>query len=360
MTSRRLTSAAFVLAWALVLGASQAETKLPPEGAGSVGRVGISTSTVWLEPDEGYEYLRRARSAGVTWIRETFAWSAIEPQRGHFAWSRTDALMRNASRLGISVLGVATYAPDWASGHSESDKFPPRRPVDYATFVRAVTDRYALGGTFWSSNPRLVPSPLSAIELWNEPWLVHSWGTGPEPIAYARLVRAAAEAIRARHPDVMLLAAGDVAEENPDWFATLLRADPQLWRSRLIGAWSVHPYGHDRSPWDNTLPQDARFDRVLLTRDAARSAGADKPIWITEFGWRTAPGSPDAVDEQTQAQYEHDALVRAGTEWRSFVQRSFVFTWAKPAADDEYNLIRLDGTTRPAWKAIEGFISAGG
>jgi len=297
--------------------------------------------------------------AGITWIREDFAWTAIEPQQGRFVWSRTDPLMRNASRLGISVLAVATFAPDWASGHSDSYKYPPARPGDFARFVRAIADRYGRGGTFWRANPRLVPSPLTAIELWNEPWLVYSWLSGPDPAAYARLVRAAATAVKARHPEITLLASGDVAEGNPDWFETLLRADPALWRSRLVGAWSVHPYGHDRSPLDTTLPQPARFDRVLLTRALARSAGADKPIWITEFGWRTDLGSPDAVDEQTQAQYMHDALVRAGTEWRTFVQRSFVYTWTKPSLDDEYNLVRPDGSARPAWNAIANYISSG-
>jgi hypothetical protein len=359
VASRWLTTAALLVALVLALGAAQAETRVAPyPGIQDAGRVGISTSTVWLPADEGYAYLRRARAAGITWIREGFPWSAIEPQHGHFVWSRTDALMRNAARLGISVLAVAMYAPDWATGHSDSYTYPPTRPSDFATFVRAVADRYAKGGTFWRLNPRLVPSPLTAIELWNEPWLIYSWQSGPDPSAYARLVRAAATAVKSRHPEITLLASGDVAEENTAWFEALLRADPGLWRSRLVGAWSVHPYGHNRSPWDATLPQPARFDRVLLTRALARGAGADKPIWITEFGWRTDPGSPDAVDEQTQAQYEHDALVRATTEWRSFVQRSFVFTWTKPSLDQEYNLIRPDGSERPAWKAIANFISS--
>ena len=92
---------------------------------------------------------------------------------------------------------------------------------------------------------------------------------------------------------------------------------------------------------------------MLLTRSQSLGAGVNKPIWITELGWRTAPGGVDSVDEQTQAVYERDALVRATTEWRSFVRRSFVFTWTKPALESNYNLIRPDGSTRPAWAAIQ-------
>ncbi|MGZ4415146.1 MAG: hypothetical protein ACXVRZ_12370 [Gaiellaceae bacterium] len=333
---------------------------MPRESSTLGDRIGFATSTVWLQPAEGYTYLSRARDGGITWIREDFRWSAIEPGKGRFSWTRTDTLMRNAALLGLHVLAVASYAPGWASGHDESDAYPPVRPADYATFVRAVADRYAAGGTFWRQHPRLVPSPLTAIELWNEPWLADSWRSGPNPGAYARLVRAAATLVKSAHPRITLLAAGDVAEENPGWLQALLQADIALWKSNLVGAWSVHPYGHNRSPYDTTVPQDARFDRVLLTRSETLDAGVGKPIWITELGWRTAGNSLDSVDEQTQAQYERDALLRATTEWRSFVRRSFVFTWTKPSLETDYNLIRPDGSTRPAWAAIQRVAAAAG
>ena len=115
------------------------------------------------------------------WVREDFAWSTIEPSRGKFRWARTDALMRNAAQLGLKVLAIATYAPGWATGHPESDKYPPSDPADFARFVSAVTTRYGVRGTFWRSSPRLAPSPLTAIEIWNEPWLGGFWRGGPDP-----------------------------------------------------------------------------------------------------------------------------------------------------------------------------------
>jgi hypothetical protein len=229
--------------------------------------------------------------------------------------------------------------------------------------VKAIADRYGRNGIFWRSQPKLTPSPVTAIELWNEPWLAAFWKPAPDASAYARLVRAAASAVKATRPGMTILVSGDVPEESTgvgvDWFKTLLLADPPLWQSRLVDAWSVHLYCHELSPWDATSTQRARFDRILLTRRLAQDALADKPIWITEFGWRTDPGQPDAVDEQTQARYMREALARVDTEWRSFVRRSFVFTWAKPSPTDEYNLLRPDGSSRPAWQAIQAFISRG-
>jgi hypothetical protein len=357
------TLTAIVAALILVVSAGAANLGLPVVEGPANDRVGLSTSTVWLPAAEGYRYLRAAREGGITWVREDFAWSTIEPSRGQFRWLRTDTLMRNAARLGIKVLAIAGYSPGWASGHNESDKYPPRSTADYARFVKAIADRYGRNGIFWRSQPKLTPSPVTAIELWNEPWLAAFWKPAPDASAYARLVRAAASAVKATRPGMTILVSGDVPEESTgvgvDWFKTLLLADPPLWQSRLVDAWSVHLYCHELSPWDATSTQRARFDRILLTRRLAQDALADKPIWITEFGWRTDPGQPDAVDEQTQARYMREALARVDTEWRSFVRRSFVFTWAKPSPTDEYNLLRPDGSSRPAWQAIQAFISRG-
>jgi hypothetical protein len=352
---------ALLLAVAITFAVSPAETALPRDTVPLGDRIGFSTATVWLKPSEGYRYLRQARDGGIGWIREDFTWSEIEPARGRFVWARTDALMRNAARLGLHVLAIATYAPGWASGHLESNKFPPTNPQDYARFVKAIADRYGRGGTFWRTNRRLVPAPLTAIEIWNEPWHVEFWGTGPDPAAYAGLVRGAATAVKRGHPRIAVLASADLtASGGVEWFKPLLAADPALWRSRLVDAWSVHLYCQDRSPRDVVSPQQYRFDRLLLIRSLAQEAGADKPIWITEFGWSTQAGAPDAVSEAVQAQYEYDALVRTTQEWPSFVRRSFVFTWTKPSVEaDAYNLLRLDGSPRPAWQAIQSLVSSG-
>jgi hypothetical protein len=344
----------------LAAGAASAATGVrPAEPAGS-DRIGISTSTVWLPQAEGYAYLQRARDIGIGWVREGFNWNSLEPARGSFSWRRTDALMANAARLRLHVLAVATYAPAWASGYSGPGKYPPRDPADYARFVKRVADRYGRNGVFWRTHRRLVPMPLTAIELWNEPWLARFWGPAPDGAAYARLVRAAAAAVKSTRPGIELLASGDIPEESAgvgkDWFVSALRADPALWRSRLVDAWSVHLYCHELSPLDTTASQRARFDRLLLTRALARQAAADKPFWITEFGWQTEPAVDGGVSEDTQAQYVHDALVKIDTGWRSVVRRSFIYTWTRPSPDP-YNLVRPDGTARPAWDSIRAFLA---
>jgi Glycosyl hydrolase catalytic core len=343
------------------MGAAAAGTAVQPMAPPARDRVGISSNTVWLPPAVGYTYLRRARDIGLGWVREGFNWNSLEPARGVYSWGRTDALMTNAARLGIRVLAVVTYAPSWASGYSGGGKYPPRDAADYARFVRIVADRYGRNGAFWRSHPRLVPAPLTAIELWNEPWLSAFWAPTPDPAAYARLVRAAATAVKTVRPGIRLLAAADAPEESAgvgkDWFASALRADPALWQSTLVDAWSVHLYCHELSPSNTTATPRARFDRLFLTRNLAHQASADKPIWVTEFGWKTAPALVDAVSEDQQAEYLHEALVKLNRDWRSIVERSFVYTWTQPRVGDAYNLVRPDGTARPAWDALRSYLA---
>jgi polysaccharide biosynthesis protein PslG len=367
MAFRRWRIPGLVLCMGLALLAAQAGAVggTAPQSP-AIGRVGLSTSTVLLPPGQRYAYLKQARDIGVTWVREDFAWSTIEAQRGQFDWRTTDALMRSAGRLGINVLAMAAWSPPWASGHPESNKYPPRNPADYARFVRAIAVRYGAGGTFWTTTPKDQRRPVTAIEIWNEPWHGHFWQPSPDPAAYARLVRAGATAIKAVHPEIKVLASGDIFQLTADgddlgadWLGPLLAADPALWRSGLVNAWSVHVYCQRLSPWDNTAPARVRYDRVELTRAATVAAGAPWPIWITELGWNTGDRS-DSVSEDIQALYTVDALRRATDQWGSFVPRSFIYTFDVPGRETEYNLLRPDGSARPAWTALKNFIAAPG
>ncbi len=362
MALRRLATVA--IACSLVLGVAHAA---PAAQSPFAGRIGVDTHVIYDDPQAAFDYLRRARAGGITWVREDFAWSVIEPERNRFVWDRPDAFMRNTARLGIDVLAIAAYAPPWASGHADSDKYPPVAAADYARFVAAIVRRYGPGGTFWASHPTLEPRPIRAIELWNEPWLSVTWRPAPDPAAYARLVRAAATAVKSIDRHVGVLASADLWEyddsrQSGEWLGPLLAADPDLWRGHLVDAWSLHVYSQSYGPSDTSAPDSVRFDRLLLVRDLAAAADAAKPIWITEVGWRVDQPRPDAVSEAEQAQYLHDGLVRALGEWGSLVQRAFVYEWTDPAAFADgggYNLVRPDGSTRPAWDAIKQLLASG-
>lgn len=98
---------------ALLLGVPQAAAGGEASRAAAPGSswMGFATNTFWLPQKEGYSYLRRLRAGGIRWIREDFNSALLEPHRGRYVWTVSDALMRNASLLGIHVLATAAYSP---------------------------------------------------------------------------------------------------------------------------------------------------------------------------------------------------------------------------------------------------------
>ena len=345
----------------------------PPKGATTpspspettyADRVGFSGSNVWYDATKQLQYMTRLRSGGVTWLREDFHWGAFEPTQGSWSWTVGDRLMRNASLAGLNILGIFAYSSNWGAD-GPTIYHPPKHPAAYANFCRKVVERYGPGGTFWQENPSLEPRPLTAVEIWNEPWLHQFWRPNPEPARYLELLRAASTAIKAAQPTVKVLASADIFQmradtsESRDWFRLLLEADAAAFRDS-VDVLSVHAYSQGRSPLDTATAQRWRYDRFLMTRDLAAAHGASKPIWITEFGWTTEQGNGDAVGEPLQAQYTAQALDLALRQWSSVVEKAFLFYWgaSSDAYVGGYSPLRPDGSEKPLWGTLGSLLAA--
>jgi Beta-galactosidase len=331
------------------------------------GRVGLNSHLVWLSRADAQPQLERARGGGVEWIREEFPWRVLEPAKGTFDWRKTDQLMAAASSAGVNVLAILTYSAKWASSDPSGggdEKYPPRDPADYAGYAVEVVKRYGPSGRFWAAHPELTPRPLTAVELWNEPWGHWFWKPNPNPAAYARLVRAAGAAIRRHDPTVRILIAGDVLQVRTDgsirnWQRELLAADSGL--SAFFDAYSVHPYPHPRAlgPFDDRPDPRWDFRRVELTHQLDSS----KPIWITEIGWSTATAVSDAVSEATQSAFVRGAVERAIGQWGAYVERVFTYQWDRDRGSTAdragyFGLRRADGTAKPAWDGLVALLAS--
>jgi hypothetical protein len=324
---------------------------------GEEARIGLSTHLQW-SGDPIAPQVAALREGGVRWIREDFQWAAIEPRRGRFDWRGTDALMAAAADQEVDVLAILAYSAPWAATAGEHS--PPRRIEDYARYARAVVRRYGEDGTFWADHED--PRPLRAVELWNEPWGHFFWEPDPEPAAYARLALGAARAVRAEAPEVDILVPADLLQVRTDgaiapWFEALLDADAEL--PELVDGWTVHPYPapRDRSPADPRVDPRFAFGRVVLVRDIAVRRGVERPIWITELGWSTAPDDEEAVSEREQGRFVARALDRALGAWADFVERIFIYSWDRSGTDPgdleaHFGVRRKDGSFKPAWREI--------
>lgn len=339
-------------------GATTAETVPSPYA----GRVGINSHSIWLGVEDATRQYRDLMAAGVTSTREDIDWNTTEPSKGNFNWTRADNMFTAAARTGIDVLGILDYSAAWASSQPGNPRVMPANDTDFARFASAVVRRYGPDGGFWSDHPELSPQPLRAVEIWNEPWGYWTWVGEVDAARYARLARAAATAIRSANPEVDILISADLLEARRDgrivgWIDGVLRADPGL--VDLVDAYSIHPY-HYGGPQD--VRPDPRWDygKVALIRQVTAAHDANKPMWITEVGWSTAPNVEDRVSEATQATYTRQAVVRAFDEW-SYVKRFYLYSYDRDSGNTSdregyFGVRRQDGSYKPAWTALTNLL----
>jgi hypothetical protein len=371
--ARGLVAASLVLALATIglvvtPASGQGEAGAAGDAANPyVGRVGMNSHMVWYDLATIEATYQSQIQGGVTHTREDFLWEFIEPTNGQFNWTRTDTLMTAASHTGMEVYAILAYSALWASSRNGQAHAYPASNVEYAEYAAAVTRRYGLGGTFWSSHPELEPQPVRAVEIWNEPSGYWFNEPGPDPARYASLALAASEAIHRIDPAMTVLIDGTLVQVRRDgairnWIQEVLAAEPRL--HPHIGAFSSHPYPYpqDRGPY--AQGNDARWDfsQVALIRQVTSDAGVARPIWITEVGWSTATAAPGTVSEAAQAQFLVQAVERALTEYGSFVPRIYLYSFDRDSNDQTdregfFGVRHRDGTPKPAWTALRALLA---
>jgi hypothetical protein len=299
-------------------------------------------------------------------LRDDICWADLEPTRGRYQWRQRDAFMAEAARNGFTTVPVLNCSPPWTGlGHFVL----PTTSADVRAFSRMVADvvaRYGPRGSFWRAHPRLPYRPARWFEIWNEPYLAEFMQNpgGPNPVSYARLVKAAVMAGRARNPRARFLIEADttglpVSGPQVEWVDAMFAAVPDL--ARWIDGVAVHPYSNGASPDEYTPSGDTRwqFRRIEQIHDrfAAHGAGG-KPFWITEIGWSTCAKRPPCVTESQQGQYLARMLELArGYGW---VKAVLVYNYRDdqqagqaPAETGRwYGLLRSDGRPKPAWQAL--------
>ncbi|MGA2924701.1 MAG: hypothetical protein ABSG43_01715 [Solirubrobacteraceae bacterium] len=373
MTSRRGAAIVVlvVLAGALLARLLSTGTAIcsPKPGVAYTGRVGVVVSdNLYESPERQIEAgLAQVRAGGVSWIREDLTWAVAEPTPGVFDWAPFDRLMAAAAGARVHVLGILDYSAPWASSDpsgSGDPLYPPNNDSEFAAYAAAVAARYGSRGSFWAEHLDVTPDPLTAVEIWNEPYGSWDWASGPSATAYAALVSQAAPAIHAVDPRIAVLMSGDLMSwdyaatpQHQPWLERLLAAAPAV--TKLVNGLDVHPYP---SP-ENLGPDVDRgeianlFGRVSRIRQLELAAGVNLPIWITEIGWSTAPDTAQAVSDPTQASYLCEAVQRSLGEWGSFVPKIFVFGWFRASGRrgdlaGNFGLLDRTGAPTPAWIAI--------
>lgn len=356
------------------LRASHAPIRLPSSARGSNAefrnRLGLSTHLLWMPETRALSLASRLAPDGFDWIRDNFQWAAVEPDPRHWDWSATDTLMTVAARSHVHVLAILGATPSWDStaprGVADYFHYPPKRLRDFARYAAAVTRRYGPRGTFWRKDPTLPADPLTAVEVWDEPYGYWSWRPQPSPPAYAALTVLTARAVHAVSPTVSVLASGQLDAAylkgnriiHAPWIGAVLAAQPRL--SHLINAYAVHPYPNGNAsagPYQSTTnPLFSYGALIRRPHELELRRHAALPEWITEVGW-TDSSATNGVTAANQAAYDVGAVRRAIQEYGQFVSKVFIYSYSVSPGDHadalgNYGLLKADGEPRPAYLAL--------
>jgi Beta-galactosidase len=60
--------------------------------------------------------LDQVAAAGIAWIRVDFNWFMMEPARGVYDWTTTDAVVSDARARSLNIYATLAYSPAWANG----------------------------------------------------------------------------------------------------------------------------------------------------------------------------------------------------------------------------------------------------
>lgn len=288
-------------------------------------------------------HMLAARRAGAEFIVMVFPWRDIEPAPNYLYWEMPDAALRAAAFAGLQVVARLDHPPQWALDATS----PTPWDLDaYAAFVERVVARY--------------DDRLAGVILWNEPNLALEWnGQRPSAAEYTAMLRRVYPAIKAIAPTLPVLAAGLAFTNGDDVQAihdlTYLRALYQAGAAAYFDVLAAHPYGFGRPPTEEPAADRLNFRRVELHRMIMEEFGdGDKPIWITEMGWRTsAPDPADRWQVVTPAQqraYTLAALDLGATY--PWLQRMAL--WELTDGEDGYGyaLWQGEGRTTPTYEAL--------
>lgn len=331
-----------------------------PQGAPPLTELGSRTGfspgagLVRASPEEVDRELDAVVASGARRVRLDLDWSMVESKRGRFDWAAVDRVVDAAAARELEVLALLTYSPDWSRPEGTSSHHPPDDPADFAAFAGAAAARYT-------------PRGVVEYEIWNEPNTPSFWEPAPDVAAYARLLVAAAAAVRDAAPDALVLSGGLSPAQDG---AADGQIDPRTFLTGLYAAGArdafdavaVHPYSFPALPTDASTAEFNTFQKLPTLRATLVANGdADKQVWLTEVGAPTGDG-PEAVSDQRQSEIVTDAVVAADAlDW---VGPVFVYAIRDAGEDskdreDNFGLLRRDFSRKPAWDALAETLAAG-
>lgn len=310
-----------------------------------------------FSPDQLSAVVAGLQANGFRYVRQSFAWSDIEPTPGNYVWDQYDAIVDSLTERGIGVIAVLHRSPAWIRSPEGATAFdsPPADLAAFERFVGAFAARYG--------------DQVSFLQIWDLPNQPDHWGNAnAEPGAYVSMLALASNAARGANPNSTIL----LAELDP--FPppggrndlTFLRGVYDAGGSAFFDVVAARLDGGASTPYDRTTDADREnLSRVVLLREViAASNDPAKPIWATHYGWSSGADGAGRFGEAAQAAYVIAGLQRARTEWPWMGP---MFQWGLTPGPDlggatpaDMALLRDDGSPTSLFTELGAFSARGG
>ena len=207
---------------------------------------------------------RLMREAGCGWVRDGINWLDVEKEPGVFNFPErivdgVDAYVEN----GLEVLLMIGY---WNPLYDEGKT--PASDEAIAAYARYAAE-----------TAKQFQGKVHTFEIWNE-YNINGFNPSNEPPeTYAKMLKAAYEAIKAVNPQATVVGCA-TSEIDIGWIERVFAAGGYAYMDVV----SIHPYTR-REPDRDALREDIQTLKELCKK---YGNGQEKPIWITEDGYSSS------------------------------------------------------------------------
>jgi hypothetical protein len=235
----------------------------------------------------------------------------------HQPWSHLEEMLALARMRGVRVLGVLQHTPKLVSRCQDRYQTGPYAcpPADLARWAEMAGEiAHRARGT------------ITHWEILNEPDQPAYFSGTPED--YARMLRAAHDAIKARVPEARIVLSG-LSRPRPSWMERVF-ATPGADAAHAFDVAGIHLRGRA-----HLVPRHLAAWKRFLGRH-----GFDGPLWVTEHGY---PG---------ETAFQYDARFRGGEDAQAAYLTESVLRLARAGAERVFvTLTDMYGNPRSAFSS---------
>src|SRR5271166_7035971 len=299
--------------------------------------------------------LASVHSLGTHWVRIFVSWRSLQPSPGALSPSAVSSYEQvfKALPAHTKVILDVVGSPEWETG-SGNEYAPPANPNDYAAFVGGLAEHFG--------------TRVSAYEIWNEEDSSTFWAGGPNPAAYAQLLKATYPVVKAADPSATVLLGGLTGNDYPfleEVYAAGAKGSFDVVAVHTDTACNVlSPYVFLRGADHRMIPDSFLAYREVHATMLAN--GDDKPIWMTELSWRTTTATCESgawAGQKPQGVSDAEQSIFLGQAYHCLAEDSYVQVALWFALQDEgvvvSGLMRANGSHKPSFTAMRSYAKDG-